>query len=68
MIEAILNEQNLRLIIVDMGTSGEEGKRHLEYFQQQKLPQLRKFLVVQLNTSFNFEDASGAHLCYSSLL
>ena len=41
-IEAILNEQNLCLIIVDIGTSGEEGKRNLEYFQQQKLPQLRE--------------------------
>ena len=26
-----------------MGTSGEEGKRNLEYFQRQKLLQLRKF-------------------------
>ena len=26
-----------------MGTSGEEGKTNLEYFQQQKLPQLRMF-------------------------
>ena len=43
-----------------MNTSGEEGKRNLEYFQQQNLPQLRKFLVVQLNTSFNYEDASSA--------
>ena len=25
-----------------MGTSGEEGKGNLEYFQRQKLPQLRK--------------------------
>ena len=33
MIEAALNEQNLWLIIVDMGTSEEEGERNLEYFQ-----------------------------------
>ena len=44
MIEPALNKQNLWLIIVDMGTSEEEGERNLEYFQGQKLPWLRRFL------------------------
>ena len=59
MIEAILNEQNLSLIIVDMGTSEEEGKRNLEYFQQQKIPQLLKFFQkrgIQSSSEGNDDD------------
>ena len=44
MIKAALNEQNLLLIILVIGTSEEEGEKNLEYFQGQKLPWLRTFL------------------------
>ena len=46
MIKAALNERNLCLIIVNvnMGTSGKEDERNLEYFQRPKLPRLQTFL------------------------
>ena len=79
MIEASLNEQNLWLIIADMGTSeeeeaeeeeeeeDEEGERNLEYFQGQKLFCLRSFLRERASKGRDkYNGVAGLHIFYPS--